>query len=68
MIAWSGEDWEAYKAWMRAWLAEHEHELPRQVRSKNGTVVPLGKKHRWRYANDAWREMRRRARAEARRA
>jgi hypothetical protein len=68
MSAWSEEDWGAYKAWMQAWLVGHEHELPSHVRTKNGTVVPLGKKHRRKFAHDAWLEMQRRARAEARRA
>ena len=39
-----------YEAWMKAWLAEHP--LP-----------PMSKKARWRIAQDAWDEMRRRERA-----
>jgi hypothetical protein len=65
-MTWSKEDWAAYEAWMQAWLSEHEHELPSHVQTKNGRWVPLGKKHRWRFANEAWIEMRRQVKAAAR--
>ena len=59
MAKWTKEEWAAYETWMTAWLQAHEHELPPLVRSKNGRSVPLGKKHRWQFANAAWLEMRR---------
>jgi hypothetical protein len=67
-MPWNKEEWDAYKAWIQSWIREHEHELPSRVRTKNGRWVPLGKKHRWRFAQDAWSEMQRQVKAAARRA
>jgi hypothetical protein len=62
-MTWSEEDWTAYRVWLANWLAEHEHELPSQAhaRSKSGRLTPLSKKHRWKFASEAWHEMRRTA-------
>jgi hypothetical protein len=89
-MAWSKEDRAAYRAWIAAWLKEHEHEL-NAMRTKKVSaaakraawrnfetvlkglpaqpapvppfvLVPLTKKQRWRLANEAWREMRRKKR------
>jgi hypothetical protein len=56
---WDEDDWAFYRAWTEAWLKKHAHELPSQVKTKNGRWVPLGKKHRWKFANDAWLKARR---------
>jgi hypothetical protein len=61
---WDGQD--QYDAWCADWLKAHEHELPSHVRSRNGRLVPLGKKHRWQFADRAWLEMRRQVKAEER--
>ena len=65
-MGWDAEDWATYRAWEAAWIKEHEHELPCRVWTKNDRWVPLGKKHRHKFAKDAWLEMRRQARAKER--
>jgi hypothetical protein len=66
-MTWTRADGKAMEEWKQAWLAAHEHDLPRHLQKEEfrGIVklTSLAKRVRRKIAHEAWLEMRRQLKA-----